>query len=120
MKRGTLDTLPDAPEITVTDTAAGERFPFAVAVGGQVLILWHEDAGNTWQFKWYNVANVTIPSARRTGFRPLCHPGGDLHAARDSTNTVWVAFSDHPARLPTAEINVIAVPPGQQPGRPNC
>jgi hypothetical protein len=118
MKRGMLETLtPNSPVITVTDTAAQERFPFAVAVGGEVLIFWHEDAGNTWQFKRYNVANGSFSTAL-----PLAGiattAAGERHAAADSTNTVWVAFTTHSASGHGSQIQVIAVPPGGLPGQP--
>jgi Family of unknown function (DUF6519) len=118
MKRGMLATLnPNSPAITVTDTAASERFPFAVAVGGEVLIFWHEDAGNTWQFKRYNVANGSFSTAL-----PLAGiattAAGERHAAVDSTNTVWVAFTTHSANQHGSQIQVIAVPPGGLPGQP--
>jgi hypothetical protein len=122
LKRGTPKTLPDSPAITVTDTAESGLEPFAVAVSGQVLILWRqfEGTGNTvrprpWRFKWYSVANGSFSEAHNLADIEV--PESRLHAAMDSTNTVWVAFSDmyvntnHP-------INVIAVPPDGLPGQP--
>jgi hypothetical protein len=119
MKRGTFDTLnTDSPAITVTDTTASERFPFAVAVGGQVLILWHESAGNTWQFKWYNVADGSFSEAHRLS--DIGTTRSLLHAAVDSTNTVWVAFQEQLNQTANSGIRAIAVPPGglPPPGQP--
>jgi Family of unknown function (DUF6519) len=118
MKRGMLETLtPTSPVITVTDTAASERFPFAVAVGGQVLIFWHENAGNTWQFKRYNVANGSFSEA--LPLADIATTGtNEGHAAVDSTNTVWVAFTAHSVPLNGSPIKVIAVPPDERPGEP--
>jgi hypothetical protein len=118
MKRGLLDTLnPNSPAITVTGTAAMERFPFAVAVGGQVLIFWHENSGNTWQFKRYDVANGSFSESHRLADIATTAEG-ELHAAVDSTNTVWVAFTTHSANQHGSQIQVIAVPPGGLPGQP--
>jgi hypothetical protein len=115
MKRGTLETLnPGSPETTVTATAASERHPFAVAVGGQVLILWHEGTNNTWQFRRYDVATNSFPTPA-VSLSAIATLARELHATRDSTNTVWVAFrSSGPAG--SSGISVIPVPPGQSPG----
>ena len=126
MKRGSFDTLSDAPVIIVTDTAAGERYPFAVAVGKQVLILWHEDTDNTLQYKWYDPHNENNPfrQARKLSdsVNPTEFQRHGAHAAVDSTNSVWVAFQN---RLPGGEppgneIRVIDVPPDpdELPGQP--
>jgi Family of unknown function (DUF6519) len=120
MKQDMLETLtPTSPVITVTDTAASERYPFAVAVGGEVLIFWHEDAGNTWQFKRYNVANGTFSAALPLAGTATTGTGA-RHAAVDSTNTVWVAFTKLSIPLDGSPIQVIAVPPGpdERPGEP--
>jgi hypothetical protein len=116
MKRGTFHTLSDALVITVTDTAAGERFPFAVAVGGQVLILWHEDTGNTLQYKWYILADGSFSDAGRLSEQ--VPQGGDLHAAVGPQNTVWVAFSDASGPFAESTTRAIAVPSGGQPDQP--
>jgi hypothetical protein len=119
MKRGMLETLsPDSPVTTVTDTAAGERFPFAVAVGGEVLVFWHEDAGKTWQFKRYNVANGSFGTALPLAGGLVTPSAGERHAAVDSTNTAWVAFSTYAAGQHGSQIQVVAVPPGGLPGQP--
>jgi len=115
MKRGTFDTLADAPVITVTDTAAGERFPFAVAAGGQVLILWHEDAGNTLQGKWYDPHNADNPFSEAHSLAEQVPQGGDLHAAVGPRNTVWVAFSDAAGPFAESKTRAIALPFGGPP-----
>jgi hypothetical protein len=100
--------------ITVTDTGAGGLFPFAV--GGEVLIFWLEGSGNTWQFKRYNVANGSFSEAL-----PLLGIAttatSERHAAVDSTNTVWVAFTTHSSPLPNRQIQVIDVPPSGPPSQ---
>ena len=118
MKRGTFETLtPGSPEMTVTATAAPERSPFAVTVGGQVLILWHEGTNNTWQFRRYDVATNSFPTPA-VSLSTVVAFTGNLHAARDSTNTVWVAFSSAGVAAGSSNITVIPVPPGQPPGQP--
>ena len=112
MKRGTLETLkPGSPETTVTATAANERFPFAVTVGGQALIFWHEGASNTFQVRRYDVATNSF-STLAGSLSTIAALGGDLYAARDSTNTVWVAFTAPGQAAGSSEVSVIPVPPG--------
>jgi hypothetical protein len=118
MQQGPFDTLLNAPVITVTDTAAGERFPFAVAAGGKVLILWHEDAGNTLQCKWYDPHNATHPFSEAHTLAEQVPQGGDLHAAVGPHNTVWVAFSDASDPFAESKIQAIAVPSDEQPDQP--
>jgi hypothetical protein len=120
LKRGLLATLnPNSPTIPVTGTAAMERYPYAVAVGGQVLIVWHEDAGNTWQFTRYNVANGSFSEAH-TLADIATTAEGERHAAVDSTNTVWVAFTTHSVPPHGSQIQVVAVPPDGLPGQPQA
>jgi hypothetical protein len=118
MKQGPFDTLANAPVITVTDTAAGERFPFAVAAGGKVLILWHEDAGNTFRCKWYDPHNVDDPFSEAHRLADQVLQGGDLHAAVGPHNTVWVAFSDASGPFTESKTRAIAVPFGGPPDMP--
>ena len=117
MKRGTLKTLtPTSPVITVTNTAAPERSPFAVAAGGEVLIFWHEDAGKTWQFKWYDIANGSFSAALPLAGIVTTVEFGERHSAVDSTNTVWVAFTTPSDPHLGGQIQAIEVPPGKPPG----
>lgn len=114
LKRVSLaDPINSLAEIPVADAPARERAPFAVPVNGQVVIFWHEDPSNTWQFKRFDLATNSFPGNRETLSTVTADPPVNqcsLHAAKDSSDNVWVAFL-------TEENNIYAVqlPPGGPP-----
>jgi hypothetical protein len=113
MRRGTLATLPGAQVTQAVATAVIGRSPFAVAVGDQVLILWHQDPGSIWMFRRYDIKiDSFLTGATSLSTTPA--PPTPLHAARDSTNTGWVAFST--SFTTGSEIIVVPVAPGAPPG----
>ena len=106
---GNLNT--SLAEIDVATTSGvRERSPFAVSVDGQVVILWHEDHNNTWQFNTFNIATNTFPDSPQALSTTVTTNQRDLHAAKDSTNSVWVAF-----RTTGNDIHALEVPVGSSP-----
>ena len=83
-------TLPGVPEKEVTATAARERNPFAITVGGQVLF----SGTKTWAIPGSSFAMTSrpTPSSQATTLSTTSGFATRLHAARDSTDTVWAAF----------------------------
>lgn len=115
LKRGTFANLKTGlAEIAVAaDPATRERAPFAVAVDGQVLIMWHETPSNTWQFNRFDLATNTFPGPKQALSAVTANAPAtpfELHAARDSAGNVWAAF-----RTATNNIRTMQVPPGAAP-----
>jgi hypothetical protein len=125
MKRGMLAALnPESEEKAVTSTPAQSRqAPFAVSAGGQVLIFFLQTvqtqgspAVHTLKSIRYDVTSDSFGQAEDlSDFEFLPTVVDRLHATRDSTNTVWVAF-DRTQQL--GGIRVIPVPPVGSPGSP--
>jgi len=115
LKRGVLSSLtPASAEIAVAnDALIRQRAPFVAVVGGQALIMWHESPSNTWQFNRFNLATNTFPNPKQQLSAITANAPGssfELHAGRDSTNTVWVAFRTTTNNIHTLQVPAVGAP----------
>lgn len=117
MKRATFAGLNTGlAEIPVaTDAGIRQRAPFIVALNDHAVVIWHENTTSSWQFRRYSLATNNFPNPKAllsatTATMPTT--SFDLHAARDHSSNVWVAFRDSGV---SSNIRTLRLPPNAGP-----
>lgn len=116
MKRATFAGLNTGlAEIPVaTDGGIRQRAPFIVPLTDHAVVIWHENTTSSWQFRRYSLATNNFPNPKATlgGNAQMPTTPFDLHAARDHSSNVWVAYRDSAVN---SDIRTLRLPPNAGP-----